>query len=610
MRTLAQLFALPFLLLQGAGSGSQVRIDGAGADALARSGGFLAARDAYRSLVAADPQDGRSYARLAEALFALRDYRGAVEAFTRASELCPPERADALYGRACACAQLGEFAESLRSLELALDAGLLNVRAIEVDPDLAPLRGQPGFRDVALRALGPWYGVPLEARSPTTEEKRACLRFTVETILARHPAPCRLRTRAQWQAELEAALVRAEGMDEAALLVELMGLTSWVGDVHTSAYPGPLARVMQRAVPLAFWKFPDGLRVRAAQPEFAALLGAEVIAFGDTLVAELWPRLVRRFPFENEWMAANDLAFYLRFPDFLRGLGLSGDPAASSLRLRFADGSERTLRIPAAERGFARETETRGFALPTGWLEAGPEPQPLWLERRGVNYWATALPEARAIYFQFNLPRDDRAHPWAEFLEELVAKVRREHAERLIVDLRHNPGGWGYMAYDLERRLREVPEITRPGHLFVLISRVTQSAGVVIAAELERLADALFVGEPLGAHPNFFNGPRGNHPPLLLPGTGFHLRVSEVQEQHSDSLDPRRFIAPDLRAPLDWATFSSGGDPALEAALDIEPMRAARLLNDVGDRPLDPSFRFERPTQYWAWGDASEHPVP
>ncbi|MSR63721.1 MAG: hypothetical protein EXS08_14945 [Planctomycetes bacterium] len=581
------------------------------ADALALAGQWQAAADAYRRVLAADPADGRSAAGLANVLFELHDWRAAADAFAHTAEVCPPERADALYGRARALARLGETEAGLLSLRQALSAGYLATRTLASDRDLDALRTLPGFTELCRGVFGPVYGEPTPTRPPTALEMAAGVRLLVDTILARHPDPFRNLSRADWEARVTAARARAERWNEAEYLVELMRLASSVGDVHTSAYPGPDSAVMQRALPLAFWKFPDGLRIRAAKPEHAELLGAEVLTIGGAGLSELWPRLVREFPYENEWMAAGELAFFLRFPDFVRGLGLVAEPGVLRLGLRLAGGNERVVDVPALERSYEVEAQqVRGFLLPPGWLEAGAELKPAWLARRGANYWFEVLPESHAVYLQFNLPRDDAAHPWTAFLDELVAAVRREHVERLVIDLRHNPGGWGYMAKDLGWRLRELPEVNRPGHLFVLIGRVTQSAGVVIAAELERNAHAVFVGEPLAAHPNFFNGRRGNHPPLCLPGTGLRFRVAEVEEQQSDPLDPRRFIAPDIRAPLTWDDLSIGRDPALEAALDTEPAAAARLLDDAGGRALEPYFRWERPSQYWAWGRAEDHPLP
>lgn len=585
------------------------------ASALSTNGRWPAAAEEYRRILALDPADGASAEGLATALFQLGDWSAAAQAFARAAALSPPRRADALYNRACALAQAGEAAAALDSLRQALADGYLATRTLADDPDLDPLRSLPDFDSLCREVFGPEYGAPSAAdpasAGPTPAEMATGLRRVVATILARHPHPFRNLTRAEWEARVAAAVERTAEMSEAEYLVELIRLASAVGDVHTSAHPGPGASVMQRALPLAFWKFPDGLRVRATTAEHAELLGARVLALGGAALDELWPRLVREFPYENEWMAAGELAFLLRFPDFQRGLGLEAASDSSSLRMRLASGEERVLTLAALARDFETESrETRDFGLPPGWVEAGAEPRPLWLELRRTNYWLTALPESRAVYVQLNVPRDQGTYPWATFLDELVATVRRERAERLVLDLRHNPGGWGYMGMDLGWRLRELPEVNRPGHLFVLISRITQSAGVAIACELERNAHAVFVGEPLAAHPNFFNGRRGNHPPLLLPGTGIRFRVSEVEEQNSDPLDPRRFLAPDIPAPLIFEDLRVGRDAALEAALDIDPEVAARLLDDSGGRPLEPYFRWQRPTQYWAFGPASEHPVP
>lgn len=581
------------------------------ADSLFTAEAWQHSADEYKRLLACDPRDGESAYLLGLALRQLGDYSAAASAESTAAAINPARRAAALYNLAGALAKLGEREPAMAALRQGLDAGYLATRNVATDRTLDSLRTLPAFQDLARRVFGQWYSPQASSAPLSRDDMRAGLRYVVSTIRARHPNPYRILKPAQWDEELNASLARVNEMTEASYFVELVRLMSSVGDVHSAVAPSADARVMQRAVPLLFWKFADGLFIRGTDREHSSLVGAQVLAIADAPVAELWPRLIRDFPFENEWMSADEMAFYLRFPDFLRGLGLTRDSTSVRLRLRMPDGTERGADVESARRGYSVESgDTRGLILPPGWVEAGADKQSLWLTRRAENYWLATLPDHHAVYFQFNLPRDNPAHPWHAFLDALVATVRRTRAERLIIDLRHNPGGWGPMAYDLSWRLRDVPEVNAPGHLFVLLSRITQSAGVTIATELERNAHAVFVGEPLGAHVNFYNGRWGNHVLQWLPGTGIRFRVSEVPEQHSDPLDDRRFIAPDVYVPLTWSSWVSGDDPVLATALTLDVQEAAHLLDGPGDRPLQPYFRWQRPTQYWAWGRPAGHPIP
>jgi hypothetical protein len=573
------------------------------ADSLLDLGEFEAAAEAYRAVVATNPKDGESAYLLGYALQTLEQWDEAVAPLSLAVEY-RPRRARALYRLAGSLAQLGSRDSAMVVLNAAIDAGLLQTGMLASDETLDPLRDRPDFRRLLQDQFGPYYTDPASNRPPTVAEMEAGIARLTSTIRSVHPNPYRYVSPSEWDRREAEALRRVRSATETQYLVELMSLASSVGDVHTSVYPSGDSPVMRTAMPVQFWKFSDGLRIRAASPEHRELLGATVLAIGGVPVEDAWSGLIARFPNENEWMSAYMMQFFMRFPQFLTAVGLGSDEAAGSLRLRLADGTVHDVTLPGEDRGGygAEMSRTLGFQAPEEWVEghdaAAP---PRWLAHRDRAYWFQVLPERDAVYLQFNTSRDDPAHPWSPFLTSLADTLRATGIERIVIDLRHNGGGWHYMAYDLATALRAVPQLAGPGHVGVLIGRLVQSAGVTIAAVLEREADAVFVGEPVGAHPNFYNGRWGNHPPLALPGTRLRFRVSTIPEPFSDALDDRRFIALDHWVRLRYDDYAAGKDPVLAAALNLTAEDAVHFLSDPGGRPIAPYFRWRRPSQDVAW---------
>lgn len=578
------------------------------ADSAYQASDWARAIAGYDAVLRIDSTDARSWLRMGIAFHASGQWESGNRAISAAAKLSPVIRPTALYYLAAGLGRAGAVDSGVRVLEAALAAGYLATRNVGEDAALEPLRRHPRFLILAKRVFGPYYGT----NAPLTPALKAeGIGHLVNTIRQGHPAPYRNWPAARWDSITRDAVRRAPAMSDADYLVTLMRLGAAVGDVHTSVTPRSPESPMQRAVPLSLWKFPEGLYVRATDSARRDLLGAEIIRIDGAPVSKLWPRLIGDFLYENEYMSAAELSLYLRFPDFLRGVGVPGDRDELKLSVRMPSGAEKEISVPALNRGYSRESgETRGFVTPPGWIEVPQAKAPRWLARRGDNYFAEIIPGSDAVYLQLNMPRDDPRKPWGSFLDSVVALVTRSGAQRLVIDLRHNGGGWAPMAYDLTWRLKDVPRVNQPGHLFVLIGRITQSAGVTIAAALERDADAVFIGEPLGAHPNFFNGRMGNHPLQWLPGPGIRFRISEVAEQNSFSLDARRFIAPDFPAPLTWSAYTAGTDPALELALGVSPSLAASALNDLGGRPLERTMRWQRPSQYGAWGGPEDRRVP
>lgn len=597
-----------------AASTSQSRAWVARADSLFDEGEWLSAAAAYDSALVANPADGESAYLQGIAYQRLGLWDQAATAYRLAS-IYQPRRGSGLYRLAAAIAHIGQVDASVPLLREAIDAGFLHTQWLATDEALDPLRGRPDFQQLLRDQFGESFTEPAPVHPPSAAQMRGGIELLTSTIRTVHPNPYRTYTPEDWDRRTAEAVAHVGNMGEAEYLVELMSLASMAGDVHTSAYPVHSEGVetpMRAAVPIQFWKFPDGLRIRAAAPAYRRLVGAKVLAIGGLPMDSAWPRLLERFHYENEWMAAYMLQFFLRFPDFLRGVGLSGSEGAADLRLQLVDGSIEDISLRGEDAGgYGPEMgRTLGFQAPDSWLEGHDgAPTPEWLSARDRAYWFKMMPDRNSAYFQFNLPRFDPAHPWSAFLEALSDSLRANATQRLVIDLRHNEGGWDYMAYDLVDRIRSVPSLEGLGHVVVLIGRLVQSAGVTIATVLEREVDAVFVGEPVGAHPNFFNGRWGNHPPMALPGTRIRFRVSTLEEQYSDPLDDRRFVAPDVWAQLEYEDYAAGRDRALEIALSLSTGDAERLFQDPGGRPIERYFRWRRPSQHVAF-PASARDVP
>src|SRR4029078_7616355 len=56
-------------------------------------------------------------------------------------------------------------------------------------------------------------------------------------------------------------------------------------------------------------------------------------------------------------------------------------------------------------------------------------------------YWFEYLPEARAIYVQYNRCENDPARPFRAFAQSVMEAADIQRANRWVVDLRQNGGG-------------------------------------------------------------------------------------------------------------------------------------------------------------------------
>ena len=171
------------------------------------------------------------------------------------------------------------------------------------------------------------------------------------------------------------------------------------------------------------------------------------------------------------------------------------------------------------------------------------------------------------------------------FVSRLFAHVDSLGSPRLILDLRGNGGGNGYLNQPLVHAVLRRPALDRTGRLFVIIDRGTFSAACQLAADLERETHAVFVGEPTGAAPDSPGDPAR----IRLPASGLEVRISTVLWNGSDPRDPREFIAPDLPASPAFGDWLAHRDPALDAIAGYRPPA------DAPDEP--PNEHWGRPAK-------------
>ena len=511
----------------------------------------------WAKVTEANPVEGRFWGELATARYNARDYAGAIRAYEKALELRSGHPADSAYNIACCYALAGDREQALRWLEKAFAMGFRHLRLAQTDEDLKSLREDPRYRRlVALvdtsrmsRDEGWRYDLGLLAR----EVRR---KGYADGIPRRLPL-----------AEFDALVRRLDAdiprLTDTEVIIELMKLMARLGDGHTGLLGSPERADLRRTLPLQFYLFEEGLFVVSADPKYRELLGAQVLGFDgspvERVVASLAPLISR----DNEIWVRQRAPYMMRHLPLLRGLGVVSDAARVRLAVRDTAGRERAVTVEADE---TQPNIWNTLPNPAAWVnypQTLAAPLPLYLRNMAAPYWFEYLPEAKAVYFQFNSVRNDPAEPFARFVERLFKFVSEHDVERLVVDMRWNNGGNTLLEPPLVEAVLRSDKINRRGRLFVVVGRRTYSAAQNGATFLERHTQALFVGEPTGSSPNFV----GEETVFTLPYSRLLANVSDLYWQSSWPFDYRTWLAPQLYAPPTFAAFRENRDPALEAAL-------------------------------------------
>jgi len=179
------------------------------------------------------------------------------------------------------------------------------------------------------------------------------------------------------------------------------------------------------------------------------------------------------------------------------------------------------------------------------------------MQKLDETFWFTLLPEAKpaTVYCNFRRYKDlqDHAQALFSFLEE-------ENAERLILDLRQNPGGdFTKGLADLITPLSRNRRLNQPGRLFVLIGPATFSAAMANAVHFRERTHAILVGQRIGEKPNSYAEGRR----MKLPNS--HLGINYSIEYYEFQKGGENEVRPDQLVPgVTWEEFLAGRDPALE----------------------------------------------
>jgi hypothetical protein len=339
------------------------------------------------------------------------------------------------------------------------------------------------------------------------------------------------------------------------ILLDLTRLTATI-DGHTQLFPLFQTNFERQMLPIQLYLFDDGVHVVGAPSEYADLVGFEVIAIGSVPSSEAIDLVLPYLQYDNPQTKRLLAPLLLVAPEILATLGVD-EP--EYLTVRGADGVEQRRRIePTEDDGFAP-------AIPGNFGVGLPQREDLdYLRHRDLAFWSTLMTDTNTAYIQYNFVQGSSPTPEGgsqtleQMLDGLEADMAGSPPERIVLDLRHNPGGnnftYGPLFEWVQERSLELP-------VFVITGRNTFSAAMNLATEIEQTTDATFVGEETGGRPNLYGDVRT----VLLPNSNLAASISTVYWEKSTPDDTRPSIIPDHVVPVTAADYFGGRDAALEA---------------------------------------------
>lgn len=177
------------------------------------------------------------------------------------------------------------------------------------------------------------------------------------------------------------------------------------------------------------------------------------------------------------------------------------------------------------------------------------------------NYWFSYFEKEKALYLRFYEMADEEEYRLHEFLHDVWEFLEeKEGTQKLIIDLRYNPGGYGeFTGYLLDFVLTQDLEKT-----CVLINEGSCSAAVIFPTLLQkRMEDAVIIGSAAGQPPNFF----ADQNSYMLDNHDIACSIS-FQYYMCDPDFTGDTLTPDIVVYLSLPDYVEGIDTVLEAALN------------------------------------------
>lgn len=406
----------------------------------------------------------------------------------------------------------------------------------------------------------------------TPERWREDLRYLAEELPRRHLNAFHQISPdvfTQAVAELDAEI---PALPDHVIAVKMMKLVAMIGDAHTSLDPNT-GRMPVRRYPIFFSNRKDGMFVTGirniksvggripSQYVYSRVIGARLVRVGDMEVeqaAQLVSSLASHDP-GNTYGLTNRIPFFLRVPELLNALGIMPDMEHGRYVVEGSDGRQMEIELAPFQVSDAGQIEYLRWPGLRRWSV------PLVYSRPDtVYYWYEYLADNRTLYFRYTFCVEMDSLPFAVFWQQVTNVIQTSEVDRLVIDLRDNPGGNSGIFQPYFESIRRTPRFNQRGKLFVLMNNGTASSAMIHANSFQLLTQAILIGEPTAGRPNSYGELGG----FNLPNSGLKVNYSTKFFRLRPIDDPPALM-PEILVEYPWAAYQSGRDPVLEMALSF-----------------------------------------
>lgn len=375
------------------------------------------------------------------------------------------------------------------------------------------------------------------------------------TLIQNHPKLICGKDRESFDSLYEGIRVHYSAFSENEKVLEMTKLVASIHDGHTQIGIAFDTATHFHQLPLKFYIYQDGIFIRKSAEPYGKYAGMKVLKIGTLPIDTIVTRVLPFVHGENESAVKDILPSRIDITEVLNYIGaiLSLD----DIPLLLEDSLHKQYNIILKSISMSSDLK---------WVSArnSLNPPPLYLQNLNKNYWFTYMDSLNLLYFQFNVVQDMDDISFEKFVDIMFKKIDSLPVRKMVIDIRNNNGGDNTLNKYLIHALIRSNNVNQKGKLFVIIGRLTFSAAVNLASDLESNTNATFVGEPTAAGPNHY----GETKVLHLPASHLIVLYSSQYWQSSFPWDKRTSIEPDISIKFTSYDFRNNQDPCLKAIED------------------------------------------